>query len=88
MLIYNSKLEDVTDTGVKCLDNDENEQFIEADTLVFCGSWITQKKALGKEFEVTIPNIVFIGDCNQPRDIRTIRETVIKLQASLKVSIQ
>ncbi|MFX1455678.1 MAG: FAD-dependent oxidoreductase, partial [Promethearchaeota archaeon] len=69
-LIYNSKLEDVTDKGVKYIDNNGNEQFIEADTLVFCGSRITQKNALEKEFEGTIPKIVFIGDCNQPRDIR------------------
>ncbi|MFW9822691.1 MAG: FAD-dependent oxidoreductase [Candidatus Thorarchaeota archaeon] len=69
-LIYNSKLEDVTDTGVKYIDNSGNEQFIEADTLVFCGSRITQKRALEKEFEGIIPKLVFIGDCNQPRDIR------------------
>ncbi|MFW9943074.1 MAG: FAD-dependent oxidoreductase, partial [Candidatus Thorarchaeota archaeon] len=50
-LIYNSKLEDVTDSGVKYIDNKGNEQFIEADTLVFCGSRITQKKSLEKEFE-------------------------------------
>ncbi len=69
-LIYNSKLEDVTDSGVKYIDNKGNEQFIEADTLVFCGSRITQKNALEKGFEGSIPKIVFIGDCNQPRDIR------------------
>ncbi|MFX1280424.1 MAG: FAD-dependent oxidoreductase, partial [Promethearchaeota archaeon] len=69
-LIYNSKLEDVTDTEVKYLDNKGEEHFIEADTLVFCGSRITEKKKLEKEFEGKIPKIVFIGDCNQPRDIR------------------
>ncbi|MFW9896152.1 MAG: FAD-dependent oxidoreductase [Candidatus Thorarchaeota archaeon] len=69
-LIYNSKLEDVTDAGVKYSDNEGNEHFIEADTLVFCGSRITQKKSFEKEFEGMIPKIVFIGDCNQPRDIR------------------
>ncbi len=69
-LIYKSKLEDVTDSGVTYRDSEGNEQFIEADTLVFCGSRITPKKTLEKEFEGTIPTIVFIGDCNQPRDIR------------------
>ena len=69
-LIYNSKLEDVTDAGVKYIDTKGEEQFIEADTLVFCGSRITQKKTLEKEFEGRIPKLVFIGDCNQPRDIR------------------
>lgn len=69
-LIYNSKLEDVTDAGVKYIDTKGEERFIEADTLVFCGSRITQKKTLEKEFEDIIPKLVFIGDCNQPRDIR------------------
>jgi 2,4-dienoyl-CoA reductase-like NADH-dependent reductase (Old Yellow Enzyme family) len=69
-LIYNSKLEDVTDTGVKYIDSKGEEQFIEADTLVFCGSRITEKKKLEKEFEGKISKVVFIGDCNQPRDIR------------------
>jgi hypothetical protein len=40
-LIYDSKLEDVTDSGVKFIDSKGEEQFIEADTFVFCGSRIT-----------------------------------------------
>jgi len=69
-LIYDSKLEDVTDSGVKFIDSKGEEQFIEADTFVFCGSRITQRKTLEREFEGIIPKIVFIGDCNQPKDIR------------------
>lgn len=69
-LIYKSKLEDVTDSGVKYIDSKGEIQFMKADSLVFCGSRITQKNALEKEFKGIIPKIVFIGDCNQPRDIR------------------
>ncbi|MHA1729884.1 MAG: oxidoreductase [Promethearchaeota archaeon] len=67
---YESKLEDVTDTGVKFIDSKGNEQIIEADTLVFCGSRISRRKALEEEFDGMIPKIVFIGDCKQPRDIQ------------------
>ncbi|MFX1346890.1 MAG: hypothetical protein ACFFAI_17470, partial [Promethearchaeota archaeon] len=69
-LIYKSKLEDLTDSGVKYIDSKGEVQFMEADSLVFCGSRITQKNALEKEFKGIIPKVVFIGDCNQPRDIR------------------
>jgi 2-enoate reductase len=69
-LIFESRLADVTDAGVKYLDKEGEEHFIEADTLVFCGSRITRRKALEKEFEGTISNVVFIGDAKQPRDIR------------------
>ncbi|MFX1324483.1 MAG: FAD-dependent oxidoreductase [Promethearchaeota archaeon] len=69
-LLYNCKLEEITDFGVKFIDGKGEEQFIEADTLVYCGSRITQRKELEKEVEGKIPLIVSIGDCKQPRDIR------------------
>ncbi|TFG22990.1 MAG: hypothetical protein EU529_08720, partial [Promethearchaeota archaeon] len=64
-----AKLLDVTDKGVKFLDENKEEQFIEADTLVYCGSRITKAKKLKKHFEGVAPVIQLIGDCKRPRDI-------------------
>ena len=66
----NAKLVDVTENGVTFLNKDKEEQFIEADGLVFCGSRITNGKQLKAEFEGVVPEIVLIGDCKRPRDIR------------------
>jgi 2-enoate reductase len=64
-----AKLLDVTEKEVKFLDENGKEQSIEADTLVYCGSRITQGKKLKEEFEGVAPEIVLIGDGKQPRDI-------------------
>ena len=64
-----AKLLDVTEKGVKFLDENKNEKFIEADTLVYCGSRITNAKKLKKQFEGVAPKIQLIGDCKRPRDI-------------------
>ena len=66
---YRAKLVDFTEEGVKFLDENKNEQFIEADTLVYCGSRITNAKKLKKQFEEVAPKIQLIGDCKRPRDI-------------------
>ncbi len=65
-----AKLLDVNEKGVSFLDKDRVEQFIEADTLVYCGSRIANGKRLKKEFEGVVPEIALIGDCKKPRDIR------------------
>jgi 2,4-dienoyl-CoA reductase-like NADH-dependent reductase (Old Yellow Enzyme family)/thioredoxin reductase len=64
-----AKLLDVTEKGVKFLDENKTEQFIEADTLVYCGSRITNAKKLKTQFEEVAPKIQLIGDCKRPRDI-------------------
>ncbi|MHA2186123.1 MAG: oxidoreductase, partial [Promethearchaeota archaeon] len=79
-----AKLLDVTSEGVKFLDKDKNEQFIEADSLVFCGSRITQGKALKEQFEGVVPEITLIGDCNRPRDIQAAMIDAQKYIRSLK----
>jgi len=65
-----AKLLDVVENGVKILDGNKNEQFIEVDTLVYCGSRMTAAKKLKKELEGITPKIVLIGDCKRPRDIK------------------
>jgi 2,4-dienoyl-CoA reductase-like NADH-dependent reductase (Old Yellow Enzyme family)/thioredoxin reductase len=65
-----AKLVDVTDTSVIIIDSEGNEQSIEADTFVYCGSRISSRKSLEKQFENVGPKIVFIGDCKQPGDIQ------------------
>jgi 2,4-dienoyl-CoA reductase-like NADH-dependent reductase (Old Yellow Enzyme family)/thioredoxin reductase len=69
-IYYKAKLLDVNDKGVKFLDENKNEQFIEADTLVYCGSRITDAKKLKTKFEGKVPKIELIGDCKRPRDIK------------------
>jgi len=66
-----AKLLDVTDEGVKFLDRNENEQFIEADTLIFSGARISNGKKLQDKFEGAAPKVVLIGDCKRPKDIQT-----------------
>ncbi len=65
-----AKLLDVTEKGVKFLDQNKNEQFIEADTLIYCGSRISDAKKLKTKYEGSVPKIVLIGDCKRPRDIK------------------
>jgi 2-enoate reductase len=79
-----AKLIDVTSEGVKFLDKDKNEQFIEADSLVFCGSRITHGKALKEQFEGVVPEITLIGDCSRPRDIQAAMSDAQKYIRSLK----
>ncbi|MFX0081794.1 MAG: FAD-dependent oxidoreductase [Candidatus Hodarchaeota archaeon] len=70
-----AKLLEVTENEVKFLDENEEEQSIQADTLVYCGSRISHGKKLKEDFEGVAPEIILIGDCNKPRDINTaIRE--------------
>jgi len=79
-----AKLLDVTEEGVKFLDENQEEQFIEADTLVYCGSRIANGKALKEKFEGTAPEIVLIGDCKRPRDIKEAMADAQKFARSLK----
>ncbi|MBA7514472.1 NADH oxidase [subsurface metagenome] len=79
-----AKLIDVTEEGVKFLDENQEEQFIEADTLVYCGSRIANGKALKEKFEGTAPEIVLIGDCKRPRDIKEAMADAQKFARSLK----
>ncbi|MBY8992163.1 MAG: FAD-dependent oxidoreductase [Candidatus Lokiarchaeota archaeon] len=70
-----AKLVDVTDKEVIFLDKNGVEQSIQADTLVHCGSRITNGKKLLEEFEGVASEIVLIGDASKPRDINSaIRE--------------
>ncbi len=69
-----AKLIDVMDNGVKFFDADENEHFIEADTLVYCGSRVSDGKKLRDEFKGVAPEIVLIGDCKRPRDVKAALE--------------
>jgi 2,4-dienoyl-CoA reductase-like NADH-dependent reductase (Old Yellow Enzyme family) len=69
-IYYKAKLLDVTNKGVKFLDENQKEQFIEADTLVFCGSRISNAKKLKTQLEGAAPKIELIGDCKRPRDIQ------------------
>jgi 2,4-dienoyl-CoA reductase-like NADH-dependent reductase (Old Yellow Enzyme family)/thioredoxin reductase len=64
-----AKLLDVTEKGVKILNSEGKEQLIEADTLVFCGSRISNGKKLRKALEGVAPRIVLVGDAKRPRDI-------------------
>jgi NADH dehydrogenase FAD-containing subunit len=65
-----TKLVDVTDTSVIITDSEGNEHSIEADTFVYCGSRITSRKSIEKQFENVRPKVVFLGDCKQPGDIQ------------------
>ena len=67
---YGAKLQDFTEEGVVFINSEENEQVIKADTLIYCGSRLSARKTLEKEFEGVAPEIVFLGDCKQPRDIK------------------
>jgi len=79
-----AKLLDVTEEGVKFLDGNQEEQFIEADTLVYCGSRIANGKFLNEKFEGAAPEIVLIGDCKSPRDIKQAMADAQKFARSLK----
>ncbi len=78
-----AKLLDVTKDGVKFLDKNQEEQFIDADTLVYCGSRITNGKKLKEKFEGIVPEIVAIGDCAKPRDIKEAMADAQKFARSL-----
>jgi 2,4-dienoyl-CoA reductase-like NADH-dependent reductase (Old Yellow Enzyme family) len=78
-----AKLLDVTNNGIKFLNGHEEEQFIEADTLVYCGSRMTTGKALKEKFEGAAPEIVLIGDCVKPRDIKEAMADAQKFARSL-----
>jgi len=78
-----AKLVDVSQEGVKFLDENKEEQFIEADTLVYCGSRIAHGKPLKEKFEGVAPEIVLIGDCKRPRDIKEAMADAQKFARSL-----
>ncbi|MHA1992015.1 MAG: oxidoreductase [Candidatus Hodarchaeales archaeon] len=65
-----AKLLDVTENGVKFLDENGGEKFIEADTLIYCGARISNGKKLQEKFEGVASQIVLLGDCKSPRDIQ------------------
>ncbi len=69
-IFYKAKLLDVTENSVKFLDENKKEQSIEADTLVYCGSRISNGKKLKKELKGVAPKIVALGDAKRPRDIQ------------------
>ncbi|MFW9951950.1 MAG: hypothetical protein ACFFKA_17670, partial [Candidatus Thorarchaeota archaeon] len=64
-----AKLLDVTPNEVIFLDENEKEQSIEADTLVYCGARISNGKKLHEELQGVAPEIILIGDASKPRDI-------------------
>ncbi|MFW9875296.1 MAG: hypothetical protein ACFFG0_19490 [Candidatus Thorarchaeota archaeon] len=66
----NAKFLDVTENGVRFLDKNQKEVFIEADTLIYCGARISNGKNLQEKFEGVAPRIELIGDCKKPRDIQ------------------
>ena len=57
---------------------------LKADSLVFCGSRITEGKALKEKFEGVASEIKLIGDCNRPRDIQAAMTDAQKFIRSLK----
>jgi 2,4-dienoyl-CoA reductase-like NADH-dependent reductase (Old Yellow Enzyme family) len=65
-----ARLLDVDERGLKFLDETGTEQFIEADTVIYCGSRISLGKALKKEYKVLAPKVEAIGDGKKPRDIQ------------------
>lgn len=65
-----AKLIDFTENGIKFLDKSGEEQFIEADTLIYSGARISNGKKLKERFEGAAPQIVLIGDCKSPRNIQ------------------
>ncbi|MHA2180698.1 MAG: oxidoreductase [Promethearchaeota archaeon] len=79
-----AKLLDVTNEGVKFLDENQNEQFIEADTLIYSGARISNGKKLQSIFEGSAPEIVLIGDCKSPRDIQAAMTDAQKFARELK----
>lgn len=79
-----AKLLDVTDKGVKFLDDEGKEQFIEADTLVYCGSRISHGKALRKEYRDLATRVEPIGDGKKPRDIQAAIKDAQNLVRKLK----
>jgi len=79
-----AKLLDVTNEGVKFLDENQEEQFVKANTLVYCGSRIANGKALKAKFEGVAPEIILVGDCKRPRDIKEAMADAQKFARSLK----
>ena len=65
-----AKLVDVDDKGLKFLDETGTEQYIDADTIIYCGSRISLGKALRKEYKDLAPKVEAIGDGKKPRDIQ------------------
>jgi len=65
-----AKLMDVTEEGVRFFDADKKEIFIEADSLIYCGSRVSEGKKIKKALEGVAPEIVLIGDCKRPRDVQ------------------
>ncbi|HEC36635.1 hypothetical protein LCGC14_0705100 [marine sediment metagenome] len=78
-----AKLVDFED-GIKFLDEKGEEQFIEADTLIYSGARITNGKKLQQEFEGVAPEIVLLGDCKKPRDIKSALTDAQKFARELK----
>ena len=78
-----AKLVDFED-GIKFLDEKGEEQFIEADTLIYSGARITNGKKLQQEFEGVAPEIVLLGDCKKPRDIQSAFTDAQKFARELK----
>ena len=75
---------DVTEKGVSFLDKDGKEQLIEADSLVFCGSRLSNGKKLRKACEGAAPKIVLIGDAKRPRDIGEVTKDAQTFARKLK----
>jgi len=69
---------------VKFLDENQNEQFVEADTLIYCGARISNGKKLQEIFKGSAPVIELIGDCKSPRDIQAAMTDAQKFARSLK----
>ncbi len=73
-----AKILDVLENGVKFIDNDGKEQFIEADTFIYCGARRGNNKELKKEFKGIVPEIVSIGDGKRPSNIQEVMKDAQK----------
>ncbi|MFX1346526.1 MAG: FAD-dependent oxidoreductase [Promethearchaeota archaeon] len=78
-----AKLVDITDKAVIIQDSEGKEHEIEADTLVYCGARIATGKALKEKFEGAADEIVLIGDCRRPQDIKAVMSDAQKFARGL-----
>jgi NADPH-dependent 2,4-dienoyl-CoA reductase/sulfur reductase-like enzyme len=60
----------ITSEGVKFIDKDGNEQFVEADVVVM-SSGMRPRQDLAESFRTTAPEFMPIGDCVVAKNVRT-----------------
>ncbi len=67
-VLTNTKVEEITDTGVVVIDKEWKRQTIEADSIVLAMGYASNK-ALAEELRGKSSELYMIGDCVQPRRI-------------------